>query len=321
MGITRTKLTIVFAIIVAVLIVTGTVVRQLFPGELEIAVTPTVTTNFNQTSSTFGDVRYVGQDPSFPERLAVFATQRAVVQNDVVTSLREQFELTPLARVENIWQGPDGELLAIDQSTGQVSLSVRPATPIKDPLKNQAQLIDDSRRHLETYFSNLPLEALTERLVFTGEQEGFGSVEFFDATGLLVPYGYRLAGWPLVQDLSGQAVVVVGVDRDGELVSLSFTDQLLGFSAVGEKTLIDIDQAVGNIKANQALVGRASPEKNVGIDIDAITSASLESVSLEYRFDPANNLTYPFYRFSGRGTNSRGDQLELEVVTPAVGIN
>ncbi len=111
-------------------------------------------------------------------------------------------------------------------------------------------------------------------------------------------------------------------NSDLQLLKMTLITNYLHYSPeLATHSLLSIDQALTQIDNNQAYllnIGDSNFEQSSPLDIAAMSNISLDKVSLQYRFDQSTLIAIPSYLFSGTGTDGNGNQLDVEIITPAV---
>lgn len=87
--------------------------------------------------------------------------------------------------------------------------------------------------------------------------------------------------------------------------------------------LITLDQALKNISLNHGYLLQIGPLDENSDSLSnspAFTEIIFDKIALEYRYDETYQLAVPSYHFSGKGLDTNGNSLTIEIVTPAIKI-
>jgi hypothetical protein len=87
---------------------------------------------------------------------------------------------------------------------------------------------------------------------------------------------------------------------------------------------LSINQALSNIKNNKAYLASYN-DYNYGNlnssfveNLSTLTNISLSTAVLEYRLNDAGDLAIPSYHFSGTANDTRGNKMDVDIITPAI---
>ncbi len=314
----------ILLIFVAVGLLIAAILRVLTPPEVPVPLTSFSTTNYDQTQTVFSRVTFSGEKKAFPTSLPIHTATSNQTTTDVVAFLAQQYNLVNQNKVNETWRNQNGDNLRISKYTGQIQFTLGQeiasgsALPVDElqqqalallkqtlPIKNPDQLVVDQNQ-----------------VVFIeNEDELYEQVPYQEASAMLVPTDYVLSGFPVRFEKITDPTFMTTISKSGQLIKIVFYPQFYSFQAVGDKDIISLDQALVNINNNQASViglTYTDGEKIQALNLANIANLNLTTVDLEYRIDTQTTAVYPFYRFSGVGTDANKNQLNIEIITPAV---
>ncbi|MBW7944453.1 hypothetical protein H3C70_03575 [Patescibacteria group bacterium] len=304
-----------------VLLIIAAVIQVLTPKKVTIPETSFVTTNVNDTLPHITDVSYTGPTADFPTQFPIFSSRQLFSEGQVVSDISAKYGLLKPDPEANYWINGDLGLVH-DQTTGSYTLI------LKDPSNEALPVVDPTRAEevahsfLEEVFPEIPLRPMMDAAsYYIMSSEPDNTVTASEATAVVIPYTPEIeTEYPVIYEKSFQPAFAVTVDGENTIRVLQFFPLFQQFTKVDEQAPISIDQALEQIKQGVASIISATIVDYNRVPISDLTKAEFTSVTIEYRLDPTSQLLYPFYHFTGKGTNSRNVNAEIDVITPAVNI-
>ena len=319
------KLLIIGLVLVEVALIAAAIFRILTPPQVEIPKSIFNTSNFDNSSTTFSEVRFVGTALQPPATLDVARVTQTLSHEIIINQLTTKFNLLEQASPQALWKNDAGYSLRHNSYNNlyRFFYPTNSTTPTATSL-NEEQLQTAAREILsETLgIDTSSLIVQIEKIEYLERAaETYDTVPFEKADQAVIPFIYALDGLPIQFDKLVDPTFDVGIRKDGKPQFVFFYPQFISFETISEKNTISVSNAVENLNKNigSIIYFRYQDESKIGaLDLSTAKNVVLKSVILEYRVDPQNNLIYPFYSFSGTGTDNNNNQLELVVITPAV---
>ncbi len=318
------KIFITILSLLAILLIVGAIIRVLTPPEPQLPITPFQTTNTDGSTTTFLSVQYTG--PTFtPQQTSLpilSVTKLSTTEQSVVDQIISRFSLQKKDGVDGVWENPNGTILVKNVYKNQYSLFISVPTEENEQEAQKAeaqQLISAAQKILQTTFPELTLTT-QEKLIasFEGgtdpEPTSFDKGFYFQ-----IPFYQGISGVPVILDKSSGYPFTVTVDKNGSIRSVVFVPIFLETQSLGEKKIIPLETALENIKKGNAAIVEATfindPET---LNLNSFTNVSLDSVQLQYRYNPDIEIISPYFLFVGEGSTGQNQLMKVQIITPAV---
>ncbi len=134
-----------------------------------------------------------------------------------------------------------------------------------------------------------------------------------------VPFSYTIDGYPVAVSNSSLPPATATVNRNNEVFRVDVYVPLPFPKAILQAKPVSVDTALDQIRKNNASILSSSLKSGGIIELERIDTLSFSKVELQYRFDTANNVYYPYYVFTGEAKTNRADEAyEVVVGTPAI---
>lgn len=309
-----------FAIAMGVILLVAAIFRILSNRvNSKLTVSKEITTsNYDKTTSSFKKVSYSGQPLTLPEKLTVWKQNQINFSADTLAGqIISMNNLVANETNPNYWTNEQIQLAKSNYEHNYTFVE------ILSDVQNDVRIIKD--RAIATcldfykkYNINLELVVQDHAIAYYGNQEEPTRVDEKDAFVAAIPLTYELSGYPVFHRNESEYPFTCKIDNNYNLNRVVFKDFFAVFEPNIDLSPITIDQAINNIKNSNASIVDARSQIVDIIDLNWIESADLQSVSIEYRYDDALKMAYPFYKFSGQLTNSAGINMQAEIITPAV---
>ncbi len=308
------------SILLAILIILGGVFRLLTPQQVDVPKTNLSTTNLDGTSSTFKEIIFEGQKFTIPDNLPIAkANPSTIVLGQVINSIVTNYELTKSPKVNDLWEGKNGNLLTKDPYSEQYTFFFPPNNNSGGQILSQDLLIKKAQELIGGLFPNLNLMAWKEKSVYIAiSPEPVDLKNWSGEKGLIIPFTYQVNNLPVFWHKQIDSPFELTLNERGEPLTLRFSNFFYVLEEISPKKTINIDSAIINIRLGRGAIISSYVSEPKAIALENIVKANLSQVELEYRFDQQSGLVYPFYRFSGQAVNSDQTVLNIELITPAV---
>ncbi len=305
-------------IIAAVLLGAGYLFRLLTPTQ--VALQPTLETNYKGTLSSFEAITFIGNAPSIPNELAVATAENFAPfdfeDRSTKQKIIERYNLQLHPEVPTLWMSPSYALQVIE-ATGSYELSTLvplPTGKLVDSLRAQQVATE----FLNSVFPENNLQILTNKIVYREADVHGDIVEASDAGLMEIPFGYSLEGYPVLLERSVLYPVTITINADNQLQKAVFQPFFLTPTVSGRIKTLTIPQAIANINDDRATIISSHYQGFESEALDTIQSGSLHTVTIEYRVSPDTKLIVPYYRFAGQLKNTADQEFFAEIITPAV---
>ncbi len=139
------------------------------------------------------------------------------------------------------------------------------------------------------------------------------------ANAISLEYSWKIENLPiyLPKRSEGGFVAIISADRAPIRLSFPLVIPNIGNQISINKT-ISLKEAVVQLNQSNGSVIYAEQTDAEPFDVGMVSSAQLETVSLEYRIDSDLKLAIPYYRFGGKIRSSSGSIYNSQLLTPAV---
>lgn len=316
----------IIVIVVAVIVwLAAIILRLLTPASSKQAIVPTtpfVTTNYNNSTTVYNKVTFTGKEISVPATFSVATFQNAenINEQHVIDKIVAQYNLKQSTQVSQVWQGPQ-YAMTYDQDNQRYNLHKIISTTDSQKTFPKITNFDQTTQVAQSFINSLlpGLNLKPAQDSFTYFNNGPESIEVSKDQAELVniKFYYLIDNLPILYAKKSDPSFDVTVDAQNTLLSMTFYPQFINFQIIGTRASIPIEKALSNIQNNQAAIVNVQNYKTA-IDLKSLNDVTLDSVTLEYRADDTSKLVYPFYHFRGQATDSFGDRLNIQVITPAV---
>lgn len=303
------------------------VIASLFISAILIAITPQkekisqadfVTSNYNDTKSTFKKVTFTGREIVVPEKFKLYQPTTSInLINELADKIIKDYQLEQEEKLNNYWTRENYTLIK-NSYESRWSFDLNP-----EKIDNKVSIVSSEAvttcfDFYSKYNINLPLIAQEDEISYLDGKLEQEKSEPEKALYLQIPLTYELDGYPVFYQSESNYPFFCKINNNYEIERIVFKDSFYIFESVKEMPSISIDQAIKNIKNEKASVIDAQSQIAGAIDLNWINEADLQSVSIDYRFDENLKLAYPFYKFKAKLSNDSGTSIQAILITPAV---
>jgi len=307
---------LVIFVIIALLI--SAILMILTPQKEKVVQSDFVTSNYNQTQSTFKKVIFTGGETTVPETFKIYQIDTMLSLGDVLASaIIRDYQLENHEKLENYWI-KDKHVLIKNTYENRWSLDFSPQKNENRVTIIVDEAIDKCFNFYSKYNIASTLTAQKDNIIYLDGNLQQEEADPKKATSLQIPLSYELDGYPVFYQNESNYPFFCKINNNYEIERIVFKENLHVFKLVREIPSISIDQAIKNIKNGKVSIINAQSKIVEAIDLNWINEAELQSVSIDYRFDENLKIAYPFYKFQAKITNSAGIDIQAELITPAV---
>ncbi len=296
----------------------GYTLRLLTPTKIEVQ--PTLNRNYQGSTTRFEKVTFVGTTPDLPKELVVATAENFVPLNfedrTIKDKLIAQYKLQRNPNVPELWVSPDYALQEIP-STGSYELSTQVALPV-DKIADSLTALETAQKFVAAVLPGNNLQLLDKKVVYR-DADAHGDITEPTQAGLIdVPFGFEIDSYPIYLEKSLEYPVRVMINADNQIQKATFHPFFLTPKIDGKIKTLTVAEALANINANKATIISSYYEGFESESLEQITSAALNTITIEYRVSSDTKRIVPYYRFSGQLINAQGQQFYGEIITPAV---
>lgn len=266
-------------------------------------------------------VVFSGTEPELPEEITVF-------QGSTTPLEVEQF-MSDFAQIFGLTASPTRRFFWMD-ITGEKTLTYNPSQQVVTYLKRQndyahespafdiSRAISTAEQFIKNELSLTEHSAVVDQIEYLGDE---GAKTAATAEFLQIPFVKNLHGLPVRFAKSISPPLTISLNHEYEVYRIDMYITTPDPVPMISTTPLTVDQALENIRQNNATIISSSLDLGGIIELQRIESLALTAASLQYRYDPTNNIYYPYYEFIGTAQTDRpGELYTITIVTPAVSV-
>lgn len=278
---------------------------------------PDLLNNIDDTQSVFSNISYSG-DTALPiTQLPILIEQAKTDEQKMISLITTKFGFIKDSQVKNYWQNNTEQSMTYDRFSKIYFIRISPLKITGNNL-SQDQLIEIAENYINDLFQT-NLSAIKQDVTYYKNAiEQPEKTSYEQADYIKIPLATNINGFPIMYRGSFDYPFFITLDMSGGVSTLSFSPSIITFKNIGEKTLINIDQAIININSGQGSIISAGVTEAATIDLKEITKGDLNKVNIEYRHDPNTGYIVPFYNFSGEVFSMDETKLIVKIITPAI---
>ena len=308
----------IFLALVGVVLIISAILKAITPSQPTIKQSLLSTQNLNETSSDFSNIVLAEDiaDIHIPETITLYeAMPNKLGFDNIISDLIATYSLTQ--KTDGLWLN-DSYYLSIKPPGDKFKFSsvIAPeSTAVLD--KNAAVAICDD--FIQKNLSDHNLRKYSEKISF---YEGVG--ELFEsseerAVWIKIPYSLFVDNYPVYLSNAKAIPATCLVSSDQKVHKFELQNILFTLKPSITTATITIEEALTNInQKNLAAIIDFNMTEFSPLNIAEIKSGKLTEVSFEYRLDPDLQLIAPYYRFKGILINHQNQNIEVELITPAI---
>lgn len=312
------KFVSVLVVLAIAVLLFAAILAIITPQKEKITQTNFVTNNYNSTQSSFKKVAFTGVEIVIPENFQLYQASAAIsLTNILADKIIKDYQLSQDERLDNYWikenyiliKNPYESRWSFDLNTNQIENEVSIVVE---------EAVDACANFYSKYDLSLPLIAQKDSISYLDGKLEQEKAEPEKALYLQIPFTYEVDGYPVFYQNENNYPFFCKINSNYEIERIVFKDSFYAFEPIKEMPSIGIDQAVANIKKGKASIIDAQSQTVDVINLDWISEADLQSVSIDYRFDESLKIAYPFYKFKASLINTDGTNFQAVIITPAV---
>lgn len=300
---------------VAIALIVSAILNIMTPNEVN--KTPLTTTNYDQTTSEFSNLTYTGSPIDIPSNFNIAQASISDHKEELKNKLIQQFDLKQVQAFD-VWTSAEWALTVDEENRFTLSSQEAALSLIRKITLSQATTV--AQKFLDKFLPQYQVTSLPNQTEYFEGQYGDPAQTTSDKAQIIkVVFGYAIDQYPVFYKSSSDNFVEIFVDANGEIRKASFSTLDISLKEIDSKPALSPQVALQLVnQTNQAAIINTGYETPVELDLNTITSGKFDSVVIEYRVDPEQNLAYPFYRFNGFVTDSESQSLSAEIITPAI---
>ncbi len=291
----------------------------------ESAPTPTSLVKEDPQTQRFEKISFAGTAPAIPPKLEVYELNSFKQPQTILEQVVQTFSLEPSPHFDHVWVGenyglshiPEENRYTLSRNMGLTSIEGQTGRLALTEVRNQARSFVEQfvqfppkirlSTHREQYYSG------TYQLV------PVGNYEEADAVGL--DFTLSVNDHPVFFTTSAQAPFKVLITPHGTITKFEWQPLLFTVEELKTADSLSLEQALANInQKSQATIIDAYRQTAGSLDLSQIKEANMRGAVIEYRSDEASGVLYPFYRLTGSAVDADGQNMVLEIITPAIKI-
>jgi len=302
---------------VVITLIISAILNILTPEE-QVASTPLINTNYDQTRSQFSNLTYTGPAIEVPNNFSVTQVRITDYKQEIKPKLIDQLGLKEIKDYD-IWTNEDWGL-TIDEDTNRLSVSSQAFTPSLSKKITYSEATVVAQEFLQRYlpqYQVTPIPGQAE--YFEGQFGDPAKTTTHQAKIIKIAFGYTIDNYPIFYKNNIDNFVEIYVDSNKNIRKASFSTNDVSLEKTDTKPSLSPQLALELAnQTNKAAIINTGYESPVVLDFSNIISGEFNSVLIEYRVDPEQNLAYPFYHFSGTLVDDQNQPFSGEIITPAI---
>ncbi len=302
-------------LIAVVLLGAGYIFKLLTPTRIDAQ--PTINTNYEGGTTKFSGVTFTGQAIALPKKLPTATIEKINTQfTNFEQVIVKNYALSPVSEIPNLWTNDSYSLEKAPSINQYIFTKLSP--PIEKIVTDPVKATVVAKQLVDGLLPNNNLQVLENKITYH-LADAHGDVVNPDQAQLVdIPFGYQILGVPVYFDQQVGVPVTVTINSDYEVQRAVFQPFTGDIKAGSEIQTISIEQALKNINESHGTIIASASRTFENPVLSTISSGSLHSVTLEYRFSPSTNIIIPYYSFSGELVDSAGNTFTATIITPAI---
>lgn len=256
-----------------------------------------------------------------PEFFKIYAaSDKSTTAEIIANQIINEKDMIPHQSVLNYWLGNNAQLAKSTYENNYTYVEVSDLEK-NDLFILKPEAIQTCLNFYTKYSAGLALIPQEKSIEFLNNEEEQEITVENEAHILQIPLTYELDGFPVFYTNESEYPFICKINNKYDLERVVFKNFFHKFEPSLKLPPLNINQAINNIKNGIVSVISAESQIVEIIDLNWINEANLYSAEIEYRYDDKLKLAYPFYRFSGKLTNSAGLNIQASLITPAVAVS
>lgn len=291
-------------------------------------VIPQLVTPLGNVSTQYSIPVFRGTWPTFPEKLPLLTIEVSTIP-DLATKLDDycQINLQEDPLFTSVFSSDICHYYFYNQNqnielTSSISLDYAYL-----PTISKEDAIANIQEFLNLFVPDKNALTLTNVSYWTGGPE-LSDANADNATTIQLNYNYTYQGIPILPKAISSYNSTFLTNASNLIQKAEISTQNLSYAVQGnDRQLLSLDQAlqkiaegqayillVSNFRANQAAI------LDEQMDLKSLNQIKFDQVNLEYRFDKQNLVAVPTYHFYGQALDKNANQMNVEIITPAIEI-
>jgi len=311
---------ITYTLIGVVIILIASAILNVLTPEDKVVSTPLTTTNYDQTSSEFSNLIYTGPAIEVPASLSIAQATLINYEKKLKIKLIEQFNLKEIEDYD-VWTSEDWAL-TVDPEGNRFTIGSQLFTSSLSKTITHSKAVSVAKVFLDTHLPQYQVNPLIDQAEYFEDQYGDpAKTTPSKAKSIKVAFGYSINGYPVFYRDNTENFIEIYVDSNKNIRKASFSTNDISLKNIGTKPALSPQVALQLAnQTNRASIINVGYESPAILDFSNIISGEFDTVSIEYRVDPEQNLAYPFYHFSGFLIDGDNKSFSGEIITPAIEI-
>ena len=274
-------------------------------------------------SSAVSEFIFSGTPPEIPDMLSVFTnTSASFSSEDWAQDLASTLNLPALEGKANIWiDKSSGEQIAVHSKGTFVQYSAPESIRKNKDVPKGVSDLDFIISSVEEFIAQFnfspvpqPIKNDIEYLTNTLEPQIVSKAE---AELLKIPFQAKLGDYPLQLDGSIAQTIIVYANTNGDVIKIEMSPLFASLTEDGLYSTLSLEEALTKLKAGEG-TALSFGLKNKLFTQDQLTSADLNELSIEYRYQQESSKAYPFFRFSGIAKGVGDITADITIILPAL---
>jgi len=280
---------------------------------------PTPTFSESQPIPTNIEISYTGPILKIPDKLNVY--QSKTTSLDEAAQIFIEYYGLALSDTD-LWMDQAGNVnLFIDRVNNQIQINVSPEESEGDGLNKSS-----AQANVENLLENV---GLANKLKLDGYDYLQGTIEVMktnnEAAASFIQFAYnqKVDGYPIYYNNLPRETVVILTDKNNQVIKITYMPvldvqpYLSGQKTINENTLLEL------VRSGRGEMFEASVDNNPYYkpNIDEVSSMTLSSYVVEYRFVTTTGLLYPYVVFGGEAVLNNSTNATVGVGVSAINTN
>lgn len=296
--------------------------RWLTPEAIESDVV--ILENYDGSETSYSNIQYVGEAIAVPAQLPTgTATRTQLSASDFKQKIIDEFGLVLEPETEEgfgdvysstqfeLYESPDHNYFQVTNKVPTDAESIDTQTALQT-----AQTLADTL-YPETTMSRVVSE--TEYLIT--EDGEYESTTPDEANVMKISFSSTVGNYPVYENQNVFFPLTVWINNEYEVERLIAFPYYYAVENSDSVPTLTYTQALSNIENDNASILDTHFLGAGFLTLNEISSATLSSGQVEYRFNMATQTAIPYYRFRGSATNAQSQEFDIDIITPAIQTN
>ncbi len=281
------------------------------------------TQNFDQSKTNFSRISFTGIPPEVPPTLAALSvTISPLPLNQFSDAILASGKFTQNPYTDFIYHSEEGTLQVLREEH-IISYTKTSAGEVDEDFRSNGIQQDTAVAAATAFFEDVFLLPIDQLVV--SNVHYFLSDEDPEPIGpdlarmAIITFDHTFDGIPVVTNFVGNESARAVVSDEYEVLSIKFNPLEITTTQRVNYPTYSVEQAMKRINDNNAFVANAVNLDFGRVDLSEVSQATLKGAQLEYFANSfGEQELVPYYRFWGTATNKRGQNFDIEILTPAI---